>query len=482
MRGKIVLGVIVLLMAILVVIFVMGQDGVDKNTRQYLQPITLNYWRVWDGPDAFSELIAKYNQSHPFVNINYRKLTYEEYEDALIEAFASDRGPDIFSIHNTWVRKYQSKNLIGSVPKSMTMAYPYIKGSVKKEVAYELKATQGIKPSDIDSYFIDTVYDDVIVRTENDVNLKTEQVFGLPLSIDTLVLYYNKDLFNNAGITKAPEYWNREFQQNVKKLTKQNNQGEIIQSGIALGGSDNIVRSTDILSLLMMQNGTNMMEDGVVKFNQRSGSSKEKSPGVDALRFYTDFSNPAKEVYSWNNGLDDSLKMFVDNKLAMMIGYKYMLPEIKAKAPKLNFGIASIPQIEGNSQKVNYANYWVEVVSKAILSNPDNLKRGSFYAQQKYNTAWDFLQFIASKKNVPTYLEQTGSATALKSLIDGQVEDEEMSIYANQILTSKSWYRGNDANATEMIMKQMINKTILDQSNISENIDFAASKVQQTVN
>lgn len=481
MRGKIVLAVLLLIIVILTVVFIMGQDGVDKATKQYLQPISLNYWRVWDGPDAFADLIAQYNSSHPFVTINYRKLTYEEYENALIEAFASDRGPDIFSIHNTWLRKYQSKNLIGSVPSKTTMAFPYIKGTVKKEVAYELKTTQGITTKNVDSYFIDTVYDDIVIKAKNDANVLSEQVFGLPLAIDTLILFYNKDLFNNAGITTPPEYWNREFQQNVKKLTKQNNQGEIIQSGIALGGSNNIVRSTDILSLLMMQNGTNMMEGGAVKFNQNAGSSKDKSPGIDALRFYTDFSNPAKEVYSWNNGLEDSLKMFVDNKLAMMIGYKYMLPEIKARAPKLNFGIAPIPQIEGNSQKTNYANYWVEVVSKSILANPDNLKKGAFYTKQKYNTAWDFIQFIANKKNVPVYLSKTQNATALKSLIDGQIEDEEMSMFANQILTSKSWYRGNDANAAEMILKQMIDKTITDQSKIVENIDFAASKIQQTV-
>ena len=59
------------------------------------------------------------------------------------------------------------------------------------------------------------------------------------------------------------------FQQNVKKLTKQNNKGQIIQSGVSLGGAYNIERSPDILSVLMMQNGTVMMENETVKFNQK---------------------------------------------------------------------------------------------------------------------------------------------------------------------------------------------------------------------
>ena len=86
-----------------------GCKGADKATQEAMKPVTLNYWRVWDGPDAFSEIIAKYKQSHPYININYRKLRYGEYEQALLEAMAEDKGPDILSLHNTWIKKYQSK-------------------------------------------------------------------------------------------------------------------------------------------------------------------------------------------------------------------------------------------------------------------------------------------------------------------------------------------------------------------------------------
>ena len=61
------------------------------------------------------------------------------------------------------------------------------------------------------------------------------------------------DLLNNAGIPELSPYWNQDFQQQVKKLTKQDVRGELIQSGVALGGSKNIERSSDILSALMMK-------------------------------------------------------------------------------------------------------------------------------------------------------------------------------------------------------------------------------------
>lgn len=451
------------------------KNSIDSDTKEKMQSVTLTYWRVWDGEDAFAEQIAKYKSMHPFVNIQYKKLRYDEYEEALTEAFATDRGPDIFSIHNTWTQKYYNRGLISPMPANTTMVYPVLKGSIKQEVTYEKRTSKSLTTKQLKDDFVDVVYDDVVIK---------DQIFGLPLSVDTLAMYYNRDLFNNAGITSPSEYWDREFQQHVKKLTKQNNRGEIIQAGVALGGSDNIERSTDILSVLMMQNGTVMMTSGgQVDFTHKNTlfNNGVANPGADALRFYSDFANPAKEVYCWNSSLDNSLEAFAQNKLAMMFGYSYMLPQIKAQAPKLNFSIVKLPQIEGNSQNINFANYWIETVSKKILTDPDNLKKGSSYAKQKSDTAWDFIQFITKEKQVETYLNKTQKPTALKSLIDKQIENTDIDLFAEQLLTSKSWYKGNDSNAAEAIIKEMIDDVVGGKRSLEDAISLAVKKIQQTV-
>lgn len=462
-----------------------GCKGVDKQVQEKMKPITLNYWRVLDEKDDFAEILAGYQALHPFVTINYKKLRLEEYEQELLEAFATDRGPDIFSIHNTWVGKYQGKGLLEPMPETITMAYPVVQGTLKKETIPELRTTKSITLPKIKNNFIDTVYNDVVIPTKNpNTGIVENKVFGLPLALDTLAMFYNKDLFNNAGITAPPKYWNREFQQNVKKLTKQNNKGEIVQSGVALGGSKNIERATDILSVLMMQNGTEMMNDsGQVTFNLRPAKFGDRNynPGLDALRFYSDFANPAKEVYSWNSSLEGSLEMFTQNKLAIMFGYSYMLPTIKAEAPKLNFAIAPLPQIEGNSETVGFANYWVEAVSKKILTDSTNLAQGSTYAKQKLDTAWDFIQYATAAEQAKYYLNKTKKPTALRSLIEEQIDDSDVGVFAEQILTAKSWYRGADANAAEAAMKDMINDAVIGQKNLVDIIDTGALKVQQTV-
>ncbi len=461
------------ILLILLIIFLpgFGLKCPSSEIQKAMQPITLNYWRVWDGPDAFNEIITAYNLLHPFISINYRKLRYSEYEEELLNALAEDRGPDIFSIHNTWVRKYQNK--IEPMPASITMAYPVSEsgpGCTKKEIVSEVRTTKSITLKEIRDNFVDVIYDDVVLEVKDEETGKfKEQIFGLPLSVDNLVMYYNKDLLNNAGIAEPPAYWNREFQQNVKKLTKQNIKGEIIQSGVALGGSDNIERYSDILTVLMMQNGAQMMDESSrVLFDSIPAVFKEQkyNPGLEALRFYTDFANPAKEVYCWNKNLSNSLDLFIQGKLAIMFGYSYQMPTIKAEAPKLNFSIANLPQIEGNIQKVNFANYWTETVSSK-----------SKHADE----AWDFIQFTSKAEQAKTYLEKTKKPTALRSLIDEQINDMDIGVFAEQVLTAKSWYKGADSNAMEKIIGEMIDSVVAGEDIMEDIIRMGARRVQQTV-
>ncbi|MCX6796249.1 MAG: extracellular solute-binding protein [Candidatus Falkowbacteria bacterium] len=453
----------------------------DQATVNLMQPISLNVWGVWDESDNFTGFIKSYKATYPFVDIQYRRFRYDEYEKELINAFATDRGPDIFAVHNTWIREYATKGMIAPLPEKISMARLTVTGTVKKDVVTQKEVKTSLTTRDIKSKFIDVVYHDVVVKEKDSAtNKTTEKIYGLPLYVDTLAMFYNKDLFNNAGITSPPLYWDESFQQYVKKLTKQDNKGQIIQSGVALGGSNNIERSSDILSALMMQDGAEMTDSAYhATFNSvPAGEKREVSPGAEALRFYTDFANPAKEVYCWNGQLPNSLDLFAQGKLAMLFGYSYMLPTIKANGPKVNFAISFLPQIQ-NRPATNYANYWAYAVSQKILTNPENLKKGQTYAKQKQDVAWDFVQYIANESQVKNYLEKTKRPTALRSLIDKQKEDENINIFADQLLTAKSWYQGLDPNSAEAFFKEMIDNVVLGKTSLEDAIGKAISKINQ---
>ena len=76
-------------------VFIKGCKITDRDVKDSMSPVTLEYWRVFENSSDFTEVINKYKSIYPYITINYKKLRYEEYEDELLNAFAQDRAPDI---------------------------------------------------------------------------------------------------------------------------------------------------------------------------------------------------------------------------------------------------------------------------------------------------------------------------------------------------------------------------------------------------
>ncbi|MBI3290917.1 extracellular solute-binding protein [Candidatus Falkowbacteria bacterium] len=421
------------LIAVMAITMGLSCKLLSPSERELLEPIELTWWGVMDNPDDFREIITAYRSVHPNITINYRRLRAEEFEKELLDALAEDRGPDIFSIRNTWVNEYLTK--IEPLPPSTRLAYEATQRSlgIKEETIIEVRETPSLTAAQVKNNFVDVVYDDVT---------RDDKVYGLPLSLDTLALFFNRDLLNNAGIPLPPSKW-LDLQQSVRQATLQNQNGDLIQSGIALGRAENVEVGVDILSLLMMQNGAEMTDGRNITFGLVPQSFPDRSynPGPEAVRFYTEFSDPTKEVYTWNETFPSSIDAFAEGRVAMVFGYNFHIPRLEAKRQgKLNYGIAKVPQIEGRPE-INFANYWVQTVSKK---------------SPHINEAWDFVQFATKRDQARKYLEKTQKPTALRSLIEEQAADDGLLPFVDQLLTAKSWYKGLNAEAMEAAMKEMI--------------------------
>lgn len=430
-----------------------GCKWTEKKINETLKPINLVIWRVWDEEDTLNDVLITYTQLHPNVTFTYKKFRYEEYENELLKGWAKDEGPDVFSIPNAWIKKYQ--DFIAPLPESITLPATEVSGLLKKEKKIIQKTTRSLSVKDVKNNFVDAVYDDVIIDGK---------IYALPLALDTLVMFYNRDLLNQSQISQAPENW-QQFIEAVKKLTVLDYLGNIIQSGAAMGTANNVVRSADILSNIMMQTGAKMENGDGVSFDKASSAIQDYYPGERALEFYTDFANPAKETYTWNDKMPNSLQAFIEGKTAFFFGYSYDLLEIQRQAPKLNFDLALMPQIEGSNYKVNYANYWVESIAKKSKNS---------------DQAWDFLQFATSKDQADKFLSKAKKPTALRSLINKQLEDFDLKVFAQQLLTAKSWYHGKDFSAVEKIFADMITNVNKGELTIREAIKSGVNKVNQT--
>lgn len=428
---------------------------------------TLTLWGVFDDTDAYQKIISGYRAIHPNVRIEYKKFRPEEYERLLLNALAEDKGPDLFMVRNTAMSEYQNKLL--PAPDTVRLPFQEVQGTIRKENVTVLKDVPVINIRQLQSQFVDVVADDVVLNTVEPTTgggtQTVDRIYGLPLSVDTLALFYNRALLNRAGIPEPPKTWT-EVQNAAKnpKLSVFNATQQLVQSAIALGTGKNVERAVDIVQLLMMQNRAPMAtKDGNVTFNQRpSGHTGELPPGAEAAVFYTDFANPVKEVYSWNEQQPSSLEAFVGGKTAMFLGYAYHTPLIRARSPKLDFGIAPAPQV---GSVVNIANYWVYGVSRKS-AHPDE--------------SWDFLQFMTAPDQAQQYLEVAQRPTALKALINTQAQNVDLGVFAEQALTAQNWYHGKNVMAMETAFKDLIASTLTTPARAQQWVTIAAQQVAQT--
>jgi len=433
--------------------------------------VTLNLWGVEDKASDYQDLIKAYQGLHPYVKINYTQERLETYKDNLIKGWAKNTGPDIYALPSSWL--YEFTDYILPMPQSTKVTfYQEKKILCRKQTEIKNITQKSITPQELKSQFVDTVYSDVVKKDKKGVM----QIYGLPLSIDTLVLYYNKTLLNNAQIIEPAKSWPEIIQQ-VPKLTKLDSENNILQSGLALGLSDNVNHYFDILSLLMIQNGTSMTDPSGASISFDKSVSPAYNPGERALEFYTDFANLSKEVYSWNENQPSSLDAFTQGKVAYYIGYQKDKLTIDTNSPTLNYAIAPIPHINsdgvdssidssGNYVQRNYATYWVFTAAQ----------------KTKYpNEVWNFIQFITQENRVKTYLEKTKKVSVLRTILASQIKDLDLGVFAGQALTATTWYHGQCFSGTENFFKSMINKVVKKEETILNSLTLAAKQTQETL-
>jgi len=407
----------------------LGCRWTSKKMAEKIKPANLVYWRTQDASDDFGEIVNRFRELYRHVSVDVKIIREEEYKQKLLEAWAEDRGPDIFSVPVSWLYGYKTKIL--PAPQEISIIKSIIVGTIKKETKLVEEKINAPSLRELRETYVETVPNDIMIEN---------QIYGLPLSLDVLALYYNRDFLNDVGISQPPKTWDV-FIEDVKLLTLLDREGNFVRSGVALGDVENIKNLVDILSLLMMQNGATMTEGRKAVFDWPAQNDDTYFPAQEALRFYTDFANPAREVYTWNERMSDSLEAFAQGKATFYFGYPGDLEKIKSLAPKLNFDVAAVPQIAGSLKPVNYGNYYLETVSKKT-KHP--------------NEAWAFLLFASQPNNIKTFLERAKKPTSQRALIADQLEDYDLSPFVQGVLTIKTWYQGENYNSAKEAFAEMV--------------------------
>lgn len=355
--------------------------------------------------NAMGPVLSDFAQRFRNINVDYRELDPKNYTDTLVQALASGSGPDVFILHQDQILK--QKGLL---------------------------------------YFLDSKTYPVRVFRDNfadvsELYVRPEGVAALPVQIDPMVLYWNRDLFRNAGLVLPPKTWD-EFSSTAKTLTAKNGQ-KITQAGAAMGEFSNIKNAKDLLALLMLQTGNKIVDPETLKpvFAERA---EVLSPAEEAILFFTSFSNPLKENYSWNRAQPESLEAFGAGRLAMHIGYSSDIEKISALNPHLNFDITVVPQIKGGKLNATYGRVLALAVSKQ---------------SQNKTTALTFIYEMTGAQSQGLLAKNSFLAPSSRALLAQTQGNPTTGIFYQSAIKSLGWL-DPESEQTFSIWKEMVESVV----------------------
>lgn len=373
---------------------------------------------------AMSPILKDFNDANPTFIVDYVQKSFDTFDQDLLEALASGTGPDMFFLPDNLVFHYANK--IFTIPYS----------------SYPLATFKNI------------------FAGAGEVFLTTKGIFAFPMSIDPLMMYYNRGMLDANGIVFPPSTWN-DLTEMAPTLTKKDETNKIIKSAVALGHFSNVVHAKDILTALFLQAGNPIVKekDGVFVSTLDSLIGNYNLPSI--LKFYTDFADPNNAVYSWNKSFSNSRDAFSREDLAFYFGYASELKSLVNKNPNQNFFVAGMPQIKNASFKSTGA----RVTGLAISSSSKNL-----------NTAFTAASLMATGDFASRFTLATGEAPARRDLLATKPEDAYSPIFYSSALYAKSWFDPSPKD-TDNIFSSMVNAVLSNNMSAGDAIKDANSKM-----
>lgn len=348
--------------------------------------ITVTLWGT-ERKQTITLALQNFNKANPAYVVKYIQKFPETFDQDLLEALAIGKGPDMFFLSNDLAYKYSDK--IYTIPYQ---SYPL--ATFKNTFA---KA--------------------------GEVFLTSKGVLAFPIAIDPLVMYYNRTILDTNNIVYPPTSW-EDFQDLVPILTKKDDSSKIIKSTVAMGQFSNVLHAKDILSTLFMQIGNPIVIEKNGRFSSVLNTINGKSNPASVLKFYTDFTDPLKNVYSWNRSLKNSQEEFSAENLAFYFGLASELTSLIKKNPNQNFLVAPMPQIKNTNSKLTYAH----VAGIAVLSSSKN-----------FNSAFTVASLMANGNFANDFIKATSAVPARRDLLAVKQTDAYFPIFYFSALFSGSW-------------------------------------------
>tara|TARA_R110002020_G_scaffold455985_1_gene672241 strand:- start:1687 stop:2964 length:1278 start_codon:yes stop_codon:yes gene_type:complete len=385
------------------------------------QAVEIEYWQyVFDSRvQAMDQLIEKFEAANPDITVKQTTFPYADYQTRVVAAKVAGQGPDVVQLFYGWTDQFVNGGLIQPLDPAV---FPH---------------------AEIEADFFPIV----------SAMKRGEDYYGLPTAVRSLALFYNKALFDEAGLQPPTNL--DELLAAAEATTKRDGSGNITTAGITMdmAGQDHHWWR----EVLVRQNGGVPYDsDGNVAYNDAAGAA--------ALKFYTDLQTEKK--VGLVGFMDEGQAAFRAGLAAMTIDGTFRLGAF-ADNP-FEWGVVELPA-DANGMRSNYSSYFANGI-------------GATSTGEELVAAQKFLQYISSPEAMEIWLETVGELPARRdvALTEANLADPIRGPFLKGLEYAYTTQFYDEA-AQRQTSIDMVNRVLLEGQSIEDSLAQAAAAEQAII-
>lgn len=403
---------LVLFLAVLLVLAGCSGDSIsDESAEGSSSDETISIWYYYSGKqqELFDELIQEYNESQDQYQLKGEYIPFGDTKKQLSVGSAGDSLPDMVIIDVVDNAAFAAQGVFADIT----------------DLVEEWGEADNFYEGPLESATYEGGY------------------YGLPVGSNALGLFYNKDMFEEAGINAVPETWD-ELKEVAEKLTTDG------VKGFAVSG----VKSEEATFQFY-------------PFLRSAGAEYDSLDSDSAVKALTFLKEMIDEGFMGSDIInatqDDLARQFAAGQVAMMVNGPWNIERLLGENPDLNFGIAEIPRD-------------TEFASALGGENIAVVKDGNVEG------AFDFITWLLEPERIEEFSAETGVFPPRKDVLENSDfwnQDEHLSgfvpimEYAEPRGPSPEWPTISEA------IQIAVQEALTGEKTPEEALQGAAEKVEQ---
>ncbi|MBW3563336.1 MAG: sugar ABC transporter substrate-binding protein [Acidobacteria bacterium] len=337
----------------------------------------IEFWGLGREGEVVAELVPEFERLNPGIRVEVQQIPWTAAHEKLLTAHVGESLPDLAQMGNTWIPEF---HLVGAL----------------ENLSSRMDASDIVVQSD---YF----------QGIWDTNLIGNDPFGIPWYVDTRVLFYRKDILQEAGFDHPPRTWS-EWMRMCERL-KANSDRE---SFYPLLLPTNEWPQPVVLAL--QTEAPFVSEDANAQFHDPRF--------LEAFDFYLEFFRRGHAPVISGSQIANLYQQFGEGEFAMFITGPWNVGELRRRLPEhlqSSWTTAPMPAPDG------------EPYPGASLAGGSSLVL--FRGSENPDAAWKFIEFLSEPAQQARFYKLTGDLPARKSAWDVPVlaEDQEIQAFRTQL-------------------------------------------------